>query len=99
MGILTFQPKQRKKGGGLLIVLAPIPNEATPPSVVFIGWEPMRPASRRFSIRSRHAGRMKEKPKSREVESNVSHPLKFAEGEAASVGLMDGWASPQPQLV
>jgi hypothetical protein len=24
----------------------------------------------------------------------VSHPLKFAEGGAASVGLMEGWASP-----
>src|SRR5713101_2940117 len=34
------------------------------------------------------------KSKSQEVESIVSHPLKFAEGGAASVGLMEGWASP-----
>jgi len=29
-------------------------NEAAPPSAVFRGWEPMRPASRRFSIRLRY---------------------------------------------
>jgi len=34
------------------------------------------------------------KSKSQGVESIVSHPLKFAEGGAASVGLMEGWASP-----
>jgi len=33
------------------------------------------------------------KSKSQEVESIVSHPLKFAEGGAASVGLIEGWAS------
>jgi hypothetical protein len=35
--------------------------------------------------------------KSQEVESIVSHPLKFAEGEAASVGLMEGRAGPAPK--
>src|SRR5712691_2173189 len=38
------------------------------------------------------------KSKSQEVESIVSHPLKFAEGGAASVGLMEGWASPQARI-
>src|SRR2546423_9112935 len=37
------------------------------------------------------------KSKSHEVESIVSHPLKFAEGGAASVGLIEGWANP-PRL-
>ena len=32
----------------LLISLDAIPNEAAPPSALFRGWEPMRPASRRF---------------------------------------------------
>ena len=35
------------------------------------------------------------KSKSQEGESIVSHPLKFAEGGAASVDLMEAWASSQ----
>jgi len=54
----------------------------------------MRPASRRFSIRPRYLDAPRIKSKSQEVESIVSHPLKFAEGGAASAGLMEGWASP-----
>ena len=47
----------------LLTFLGLILNEAAPPSAVFRGWEPMRPASRRFSIRLRYIGRAKDKVK------------------------------------
>jgi hypothetical protein len=42
-------------------------------------------------LRSLDAPRIKSK--SQEVESIVSHPLKIAEGGAASVVLMEEWAS------
>jgi hypothetical protein len=48
-----------------------IVSKAAPPSAVFRRWEPMRPASRRFSIRFLYAGRTKVKSKPQEVESVV----------------------------
>ena len=54
----------------------------------------MRPAPRRFLSVCVALDAPRIKSKSQEVESIVSHPLKFAEGGAASVGLMEGWASP-----
>ncbi len=56
----------RLQGAGpslLLTFLGLILNEAAPPSANFRGWEPMRPASRRFSIRLRYTGRAKDKVK------------------------------------
>jgi len=47
----------------LLTFLGLILTEAAPPSAVFRGWEPMRPGSRRFSIRLRYTGRAKDKVK------------------------------------
>lgn len=45
----------------LLTFLNLILNEAAPPSAVFRGWEPLRPASRRFSIQWRYIGRARDK--------------------------------------
>jgi len=58
----------------------------------------MRPAPRRFLSVCVALDAPRIKSKSQEVESIVSHPLKFAEGGAASVGLMEGWASPPHPL-
>lgn len=46
-----------------------------------------------FSIHSRYRRGAQNKLKTSRVESIVSRPLKFAEGGAASVGLMEGCAS------
>ena len=58
-------------------------NEAARPSALFRGWEPMRPASRRFCIGLRYTGRPRTKSKSQEVESIVSHRLKIRRGRAS----------------
>jgi len=78
----------------LLTFLGLILNEAAPPSAVFRGWEPICGMHRAgFLSVCVTLDAPRTKSKSQEVESIVSHPLKFAEGEAASVGLMEGWAT------
>ena len=83
----------------LLIYLDLILNEAAPPSVVFRGWGPVRPAWRRLLSACITLDAPRIKSEFQEVERIVSHPLKFAEGGAASVGLMEGWPAPRPSFV
>ena len=81
----------------LLTLLGLILNGAAPPSAVFRGWEPIRGLHRAgFLSVCVTLDAPRTKSKSQEVESIVSHPLKFAEGGAASVGLMEGWAAAIP---
>ena len=54
----------------------------------------MRPAQRRLSFPLRYTACDEDKVKISKVESIASHPLKFAEGGAASFALIKGWASP-----
>ena len=61
----------------------PNSQRGCPALCAFRGWEPMRPASRRFSIGLRYTGRPRTKSKSQAVESIVSHRLKIRRGRAS----------------